>query len=724
MILLLFQQQGLKKIIFSLKMNTLGQIPLLRVTVPLILGITAWLVYGRIFPQELFWVVYLLTFVIWSLIRGWLVSSFSYRWIIGLLLTLLFFIAGYHRAQHFHQLGKTDHFSNVSGEEGYLLVRLIQPAAEKQNSFQLNVRVEGFFCNKGNPIKPALGKMLIYLQKDSLSGILRYGDILLIENQYQSLAGPLNPGQFDYRRFMASHNIFHQSYLRGDQWIHTGENRGSWLKKQALGLQGKALDIFNARLPSREYALAAALFLGKRDHLDDELQRRFAGAGAMHVLCVSGLHVGILFLILQFCLAFTKRFPFGRFLQTLLIIFLIWTFAAMTGLAPPVMRASLMFSIIAFGNCLRRQTNIYNTLAGSALVLIIVDPFVITRIGFQLSYMAIIGIVSWQPWISRQLFFNNQLMQKAWDIAAVSMAAQLATLPLVLFYFHQFPNYFLLTNIGVIPLAGGVILSSLATLMLAGLPVLNVVAGKILQFLLFLMHQLVVFVEALPHAVSSGWYVHAGQVLLFYGMLLGFTLWLVHQRRQFLLPALGLALVLATTFAIRNIQIQQSRKMVVYHTSHALGVDLIMGRQLIMLCDSALLAGQRTVDLHISGNRVMCGIKEMNDTLVLQQQHAYHQPWLSRKGPFICFEKTLICIPDKSFSLPEELQADMPVDYLIINRNPGTDLRVLIRHLQPRMVVFAATASRYYLENWQQLCDSLQQPFWDVGTQGAFVAEL
>ena len=211
----------------------------------------------------------------------------------------------------------------------------------------------------------------------------------------------------------------------------------------------------NNGVEGKQLKVASALLLGYRENLDKELVKSYASAGAMHVLAVSGLHVGILYLLLTRIFSFlkkVKKVKNGKFILTILIVSFLWFYAIMTGLSASVMRATTMFSFIVIGNeLLNRKTSIYNTLAVSAIILMIINPFIVYQVGFQLSYVAVVGIVYLQPKLNRLFYSRYKLVRGVWAITCVSLAAQIATFPLSLHYFHQFSTYFFISNLIVIP---------------------------------------------------------------------------------------------------------------------------------------------------------------------------------------------------------------------------------------------------------------------------------
>ena len=704
-------------------MNGMGHIPLVRLVAPLLLGIIAWLVAGFLFPQEIFFAVYVSGLLVWFGLRHFFLANMSRRWIFGAITHLLLFVAGYHHAGNHFQVARQDHFSHWQDEAGFLLLKVTQPVSEKANSYQAIGRVEALL---GDSVQRKLrGKLMVYLQKDSLAAAVQYGDMLLLENQYQEVRPPQNPAEFNYRGFLARSNIYHQTYRRSGQWHPTGENRGNWVVARALQMRQAALHNLEANhLTGKEFAVVSALLLGFREYLDEDLQREFAGAGAMHILCVSGLHVGIIFLVLKTIFGFLSRMRYGIFLRTFLIIMLIWFYAAITGFTPSVMRASTMFSFVALGQSFRRSTNIYNTLAGSALVLVLIDPYIISRIGFQLSYLAVISIVALQPWLYKKLYFKNYLIDKAWAIITVSIAAQLATGPLALFYFNQFPNYFLLTNLVVIPLASFIIYSALLTLFLTPVPWLGLLMGKILYGLVYALHSSVRLIEGLPHSTTSGVFINLPETLFIFGLMLTMGIFMVRAWQPGLKVALGLALVLSVSVSARGILNARESRVVVYHVNNGLAMDFISGKDCVFVSCPTVQENPRLVNFHIADNRLRHGIRAPRAWLTLDGEGVVNAGNVYRNGPFLRFREATFFILDGDTGVGEWPRPDFPIDYLIVSRNPRINPQVVLDALQPRLVILDTSNSFRNLRRWEENCETAGVECWSVRVRGAYMARL
>lgn len=704
-------------------MSVGAHIPLARLIVPLAAGIITSLTVRFDVPSKTFLYTYLLFWISGILARRIFSSDFPGRWVFGVWAFLFLFTTGYHISQNHREINRPDHFSHFADAGGQLLLRVREPASEKARSWQVIAEVERLFGDSTD--RRVKGKILLYLEKDSLAAGLRYGDYLLLGNDYREVQAPRNPGEFNYQGFLALRNIYHQAWRASGTWQKTGENRGFFLIQWALGLREKALEVFRRNGPGdKEFAVVSALVLGYRDFLDEDLQREFAGAGAMHVLCVSGLHVGIIYLVLKFLLGFLSRFGQGRNIQTALILLLLWFYAGITGFSPSVLRATIMFSFVALGQGLGRPTSIYNNLAASALLLMVINPWIITQVGFQLSYLAVISIVALQPVFYQLATFRNPLLDKAWALLCVSLAAQLATAPLSLYYFHQFPNYFLVTNLIVVPLAGLVIYAALGALVFSAVPGLGYLMGKTLFGLAFVMHQSVHFIEGLPYSTLSGVYINLPEMLGLLLILMFLSLFFAGGYRKILSMALLALLLVASSFSVRSINSLRHRAMVVYCINRGGTIDFIQGRQAFCLHCPEEDSEPPPVDYQVSGNRLQWGVRQVAEVQLSGQEDPTGSVFpFSRKGPFIQFGGKHLFLLDPD--CPEELVTPtFLIDYLIISRCPRHDPGNILECLQPGMVIVDGSNYDWISRLWKEVCREAGIECWIIREQGAFVAEL
>lgn len=398
-------------------------------------------------------------------------------------------------------------------------------------------------------LRPAKEKVLLYVSDSTTNNNLQLGSQIVFQAKFYPIQSANNPGEFNYKKFMLLKGIRYQAYLQKDVVTFAGKKRTPRII--ALQIQAKLQKKYlQAGIKGDEFAVLTALTLGNKSYLTSDLKSRFADSGAMHVLSVSGLHVGIIYLILLFLFKPIANNKNWRPVKVIIIILLLWAYAFITGLSPSVLRSATMFSLILIGENLNRKTNIYNTLAFSAFLLMIINPTIIYRAGFQLSYAAVTSIVFFQPKIASLLKTEHQILKRIWDLFAVSLAAQIGTFPLSIFYFHQFPLYFWLSNFIAIPAA--TILLYLAFFFFLTSPVLFL--SKAIAVFLNLtvkgLNRTTLFIENLPGSVIHNiWMDQTLMILLIVFIILG--AWaIVNKRSQLIIANLTLLLLIVgyTTF--------------------------------------------------------------------------------------------------------------------------------------------------------------------------------
>lgn len=692
---------------------------MLRLLLPLLSGVLIFLFSNAALPIIPVILIFFSLTILWLFLAKRSLSAFSLRWVFGIYISILLILAGYYLAWSRFHLHDRQHYSHIPQDNSFLQVRIIEPPSEKTNSWQLITRVT--HSANDQQVAEVRGKLMLYLEKDSMAAELKYGDILWIEARYQSIEPPKNPHEFNYSAFLANQNIFHQSYRQSGQWYPSGRNAGNKLVALAHSLRAKALNILQQQgIKDREFALISALLLGFREYLDEDMRREFAGAGAMHILCVSGLHVGIIFMIISYMLKFLGRSAWGRILRAILSILCIWFYAAITGFSPSVLRASTMFSFVALGQSFFRSTNIYNTLAASALILIILDPFIIQRIGFQLSYLAVISIVSIQPLIYRQLMFKNFLADKAWGITSVSIAAQLGTGPLGLFYFNQFPNYFILTNLIVIPLAGFIIYAALLVILLSPLSWLAMIFAKILGVMLLVMHRSVAWIEGLPYSTTLHFYMGPIPTLLLLASLAIGVVFMHTALRKTLYFALILLFCFSLTFAYERIKAHSTDKLIVYHVRNAGAVDIFLNGNCYFRPCTSLEKNPRLARFHLEAHRTRMGLKNQIPILLSDSilQNTPSNLWFHQH--FVQAGSKRIIFADRPELITDDPDLYTEADLVILSKPLRAPMKLIAYSLRAPQYVMDSSLSLYQLEQWLHACDSLKLNCWSVRHRGAF----
>lgn len=647
-------------------------------------------------------------------------KSYSHRWVSGLLLSITVFIIGFYLVSARYGLNKPNHFSRHASESGFLLIKLLEPPSERANSFRLLSRVEA--CYVEGEWQSTGGKLMVYLQKDSVVNNLKYGDLIVVPSSFREVQPPSNPNEFNYKAHLEHTGIFHQMYCSSNSWKHSGENSGGLIMKTLFHFRERLLRTLNEHgIEQQEFAVASALLLGFRDALDKELMQAFSGAGAMHILCVSGLHVGILYLVLALSLSFLDKSPRLRYLKVFLVILFIWLYAAITGLAPSVLRASTMFSFIALGKVLGRHTNTYNTLAASALILLAIDPFIITRTGFQLSYLAVLGIVTFQPPMSRLFYFKNTIADYVWGIITVSIAAQLATAPLSIYYFNQFPNYFLITNLIAIPMASIILYSGLAFFLFSFIPYLSNLLSYALAWSIKGLNYGVKGIEGIPGSTSTFVYLSPAEFFLLLMLLLVLSAWVVSSRKKWVF--IGLFIFLGVSaFRFEKIwQHNSQEKMVFYNVRQPICLEYMCGRESFMFADSAVVAQPDLIAFQTSGNRIACGVKN-TQYINIREDVDEGEKFRFKHGLIQCGSKTVLLLSD--FHKHLGVEKPLEVDYVVVNRKSRWKSDVLMQRIKFKMLVLSGDMTPFYINYWKLECEKHGWECWPLAEKGALVVNL
>jgi competence protein ComEC len=368
------------------------------------------------------------------------------------------------------------------------------------------------------------GKVLLFIE-DSVNK-LKLNDVCLINSKLTKIGNKNNPGEFNSESYWRHKKVQYIGFVRNDEHYIIGTN-----KKSILAYFSQLRDLFSSilekKLKGDQLAVAKALILGDRSSLDGEITSKFSNAGAMHVLAVSGLHVGILVQLLSYFFAFFKRL-ISKNRATILILIIVWIYAFTTGLSASVVRSAFMFSVLILANLSGRQYSNFNALAFSAIVILIWNPHFLFDIGFQLSFLAMLGIFLFYKPLSTFIVSKNKWIQKVIEGTMVGVAAQIMTLPLTLYYFHQFPNYFILTNIGLMVFSFLVLAFGLLLFALNFLPLINNGLVFLLSISLICTLFIVDFIDKLPGSIALGFELNSVLILIFFLLILSF-----HFSRQF-----------------------------------------------------------------------------------------------------------------------------------------------------------------------------------------------
>jgi len=691
-------------------MNYWNKIPLFRLLIPLLFGILT-AIHSE-FSKDVFFCITLVLFAfILSLIYfSRFFSSYKNRWIFGLLIYLFVFSAGVNLTQFYAPGKQKNHYTHIASES--CIVVLNEDVVSKEKSYKCEVEV--IAVKSENKWINTEGKAILYLAKDSFSSTLLYADKLAIKGSWEVIPAPTNPAQFDYKNYLFNNGITAQQYVQEENWNFISSSENFSIRKYAFVYQKKLLNILASNFKGEELAVISALLLGHKDLLDRETIMTYSSSGAMHILAVSGLHVGIIFLVLNSLFFFLEKIKYGNYIKAVFLIVSLWAYALLTGLSPSVLRAATMFSFIVIGSALKRETNIYNTLAASAFVLLMYDPFIIMQVGFQLSYSAVLGIVSLQPKLYNLFRPSNWLLDKIWAITTVSVAAQLATFPLGMYYFHQFPNYFLLSNLFVIPLATFIINGGILLFMISVFPAISTLIAWIVNKLLIFLNLSVAWVEDLPHSLSLGISISTIETLLIYSIV--FLLTIAFAKKNAMYLQLGFfVFILFMGFQLKEqYDTKQQSYFIVYDVPKQRAIDFVDGNNSYFLNTNDLQNNQNKMRFHIMHYRWERRVKQSTLITDFFQENNYF-----RSGNFIQFFDQKILLWDEYFVKPDNVST-IELDYVIVSEKAKLDFI----NINCKQVVIDSSVPEYKREQIKKECLKWDIPFYNVSTEGAYLFEL
>ncbi len=536
------------------------------------------------------------------------------------------------------------------------------------------------------------GKIQVTCRHNSGSSIynLRPGALIMIRGKPRVIGAPRNPGQFDYASFMAGRNIYHQMMVPDHKIVLIRNGNPFNILTLAGTINRNCQKILNSHLhDSIASSLCAALVLGARNRLDDFLVADFAHAGISHILAVSGLHVGILYLMLFFILKPLFRNKKTAWVGSVFIILILVLFAFITGLSPSVLRAVILFSIIESGRRLGRKSISFNSLAASAFLLLAIDPGFLTTLGFQLSYLAVTGILFFQPKIYRLLVFENDLLDYAWQLVSVSLAAQITTFPLTLHYFHAFPVYFLAANIIAIPAAFVILTGGLAILALYFTGPVADVLGKLLSIFIHGFNFLIHGLASLPFSQIGSINLSNLMVVILYAGLLIFMFLIASRKIIFLYLTLFFAFTLFFLNAFETFRAIHQHKIIFYYVHGGTQIELVKGREGIIIADSVLSTKPERIR-RIMGNH--CLAEHHPCSFSVAEQHRIPEGSSGNINFYVWEKKKIVMIRDKHVNHGFRPENILLADYIILAGNSGYSIDAILKNFQSRCWIIDGSA--------------------------------
>lgn len=544
------------------------------------------------------------------------------------------------------------------------------------------------------------GKLLLNVKQDSISKPLKIGDVLSFYQNLVPAQDSKNPQVFDYKSYLKHKDIYAQVYLKDDYLV---VEHGRGLRVYASALRDKIVEaLHDSGFNEKHMGLIQALLLGQKQNIDREIYTTFTDVGIVHILAVSGLHVGIIFLILKFAFNFLFSVKQRRVMTPLSIIACLWGFAFLVGFSPSVTRAVTMFSFFAIRDVLMRKSNSINVLLLSAVVLLLYEPNYLFDVGFQLSYAAVFSILCLYPIFSRFYQFQYKIPQIFLDTIYISLAAQIGVFPFQLFYFHQFPSLFLVANFLIIPFLGILVFGGLISIILA---LVGVLIEELVQLYSWMLDLLL---------ISTSWLASYNQFVfkdiyftssMFLALVLLAFVFIVMIRRfgkPQVFAFLTTAFVFCFMVASDSVKAYQSKEFVIFHTykSSLIGVKHLDGLH-VFATDSAIDASHYTLKNYNLLNAVKhVEVKRLNNEFN--------------------FEGNILSVIDSSGVYNDSSQERL----VLLSGSPDFHFEKLLKTQKIKMIIADGSNYNSYVERWKKTSSQYGVAFHSTAEKGSFTLSL
>lgn len=666
--------------------------PFLRLLLPLSTGIFLAIVFS--FSN---WIL-LLAILICVLTVAFAALNFNYSswgvyrkpWIGGTLIQIFLLILGILVTENYKEINASNHFSKQKADA--LIVQIIQEP--KQTGTFVRFNTLATHTSFKGIISASSGSLFVTVKLDSnQKNNFNYGDELLVSNQYKPVDPSFNPAEFNYKLWLQHQNIYFQTFINPNQYQILATNQGNPLITYALVVRKRLVLKYQKYLHNPDaFSVASTLILGYRADLSQDVFQAYSKTGTIHVLSVSGMHVALVYIIINLLLSFLNHKRSGILLKALISILLIWIYALISGFSPAVCRAAVMISFVIVGKTYNRNISMLNILLASAFVLLLYNPFFLTDVGFQLSYLAVFGLIILQPIIESWIDFKQSFARKLWSLLSVSLAAQLITFPISIFYFHQFPVYFLISNLFIVLPSIVIMYVGIAFIFIPDIAVIAKPVAFILEQTIIFMNQGLVRIENIPFGNWNKLWITVPEYLLFYSIICCAFAWLI-QRKPTLLKAGAVFIILfLMSFSYKRFRAQNQEEIIFLNLRKNLGIVFKKGNEAIVVTD--LKTSDKTFQYSVQPFLDSCKSSEIR---IIRPDQNFRNTIFTKQNKLVQFEDKLIFIADKQFE-KQVFTQKIKVDAVFITDNPKISISQISKNLIFDLLIVDSRNSDYLVK--------------------------
>lgn len=527
------------------------------------------------------------------------------------------------------------------------------------------------------------GKIIVNFPIDRNLRRIKIGDLATLSGTFYSNKSPFNPNQFDYGNYLENQEIYGQIYAKPETVKTIGHENSIWIFFS--NYREKIIEVFQkSSLSKEELTVFIALLLGQQQDISPEILKDYQYAGAVHILSVSGLHVGLIMGFIMFLLRSVPNSKKGKATKLLIILLSLWSFAVLAGLSPSVVRSVTMFSFLAIGTNLGRTVNMYHTLLVSMFLILLVKPSFLYDVGFQLSYLALFFIVWVDPLYAKIWVPKNSVINYFWKIICMSTSAQIGAMPLSIFYFHQFPGLFFLTNILIIPLLSVVMAIGVFSLLFACFGFVPMFVIKPLEWSIWLLNAIIHWVASFESFVIKNISFSEPMLWISYFVIIGWILWFKKATFPRLVFGLLSLLLLQFTFIYQKKETQTGQEGIIFNSRKSTIITERNGENVTVYANDSILT---TINKNIAVQSYLVG----NFCKIQKKQTLENLLYINNKKVFII---------DSSSVYSQKIQPDI----LIVISSPKINLSRILQQYKPKVIIADGSNFKSYSKLWEATC--------------------
>lgn len=690
--------------------NFFKKFPFAKIVVALIIGIVCeWYFKPHIILTVLLTSAVIIITIIFSFLND--AVKFKWRFLQGSCFLLLFGCLGALLTWNENVENSSSWYDKNYNDSDIVMATLQEPLVEKPNSYKALATIAAVY--KDHQWTSTKGNVLIYFKRDQSVPALQYGSQIIFNKKLQSIQNSGNPAALNYKRFCLFQNITGQIFLSSNDYKILAATNKNVIQEFLFYMRDGALKIMQQNIRSpKELGIAEALLIGYRNDLDKDLVQAYSDTGVVHIIAISGMHIAIIYQSLLWFFGLFKSTRFKKIIEPISILIIIWAFTLIAGAAPSIARASVMFTCILAGKFLNRSGNIYNTLAASAFILLVSNPFNLWDVGFQLSYAAVLSIVVFFKPLYSLIYVQNKSLQKLWQLSAVTLSAQVFALPLVIYHFHQLPLVFLVGNLIAVPLSGFILYAELLLFAVSWWHAGAAFIGLAIQYGIRFMNVFIEYIDKASFAVWDGLSISLWQLLLLFACIISAGIWLMYKNKNAFIASTGFIAAFMLLWSIKSIQHTQQQKIVVYNVPQHSAIDFISGNNFYFGGDSIVIKDVLMRNFNLKPNRIKNHLP-LHENILLPTANNLALNYKNKK----------VLLLNQSINTKNSEQK-IHADIIIITGKIKNSITDLQKVFDCDTYIVTSVISSWKCMQWKKDCEQLHLRFHSVAQQGAAVINL